>query len=160
MEQEILKKLKKLRKDNNVKPIDIANFLNIDLSAYNRLENGENNTWGKYFVQLLEFYKLSPSEFFQDIEGKNFIHQQNTDFKDNSIGLKQIDTYNADNRELYSKLEREKEERIKEKDKIIQDEREQKESWKAKYYRCKESRNGLEEENKILKAKLDKLNGK
>ena len=86
MEQAILKKLKQLRSENNVKPQDIAEYLGIDLSAYKRLESGENKTWGKYFLLILDYYKMSPTDFFKDIEGKNFIQQDNKiENKDNAV---------------------------------------------------------------------------
>jgi len=84
MEEKILRKIKNLRENREVDVIELAKYLGIEVSAYYKMENGTQNTWGKYLFSLLDFYQLSPKDFFNDIEGKNFIHQENTDFKDSA----------------------------------------------------------------------------
>ena len=67
MNQEIVKKLKKLRIEKGFSKQDMAEKLNIELSAYIRLESGRVNTWGKYFREICLIFKINPSEFFDDI---------------------------------------------------------------------------------------------
>lgn len=104
MEKEILAKLKKLREEKGVRPMELAVHLDIDESAYNRMENGVNNTWGKYLLPLLDFYKIPPSEFFKDIEGKNFIHQDVQEINDNAQNIGIIETFNSCEKNIYNKL--------------------------------------------------------
>lgn len=104
MEREILVKIKKLREDRNIKPLVIANYLGIDESSYNRLENGVSQTWGKYLFKILEFFELSPSEFFKDLEGKNFINQEVNEMKDNAQNVGVIEVYNSNEVAAYVKL--------------------------------------------------------
>ncbi|MCE2963089.1 MAG: helix-turn-helix domain-containing protein [Chitinophagales bacterium] len=104
MEKEILAKLKKLREEKGVRPMELAVHLDIDESAYNRMENGVNNTWGKYLLPLLDFYKIPPSEFFKDIEGKNFIHQDVKEINDNGQNIAGIDLNFSTDASVYQKL--------------------------------------------------------
>ena len=104
MEKEILAKLKKLREEKGVRPLELAVHLDIDESAYNRMENGVNNTWGKYLLPLLDFYKIPPSDFFKDIEGKNFIHQDVKEINDNGQNTAGIDLSFSTDASVYQKL--------------------------------------------------------
>ena len=67
MDQEIVNKLRKLRVEKGFSKQDMAEKLNIELSAYIRLESGRVNTWGKYFREICLIFKINPSEFFDDI---------------------------------------------------------------------------------------------
>lgn len=67
MDQEIVNKLRKLRIEKGFSKQDMAEKLNIELSAYIRLESGRVNTWGKYFSEICLIFKINPSEFFDDI---------------------------------------------------------------------------------------------
>jgi transcriptional regulator with XRE-family HTH domain len=67
MNQEIVKKLRKLRIEKGFSKLDMAEKLNIELSAYIRLESGRVNTWGKYFREICLIFKINPSEYFDDI---------------------------------------------------------------------------------------------
>jgi transcriptional regulator with XRE-family HTH domain len=51
----------------------MAEKLNIELSAYIRLESGQANTWGKYFEKIVTVLKINPSCIFEGIEIKDFI---------------------------------------------------------------------------------------
>ena len=104
MEKDILVKLRKLREERGVKPMELATYLNIDESAYNRMENGVNHTWGKYLLPLLEFYQIQPSDFFKDIEGKNFIHQDVKEINDSAQNIGLIETFNSSEKSMYDKL--------------------------------------------------------
>ena len=67
MDQEIVNKLRKLRIEKGFSKQDMAEKLNIELSAYIRLESGRVNTWGKYFREICLIFKINPSAFFDDI---------------------------------------------------------------------------------------------
>ena len=113
MEKEILAKLKKLREERGVRPTELAVYLDIDESAYNRMENGVNNTWGKYLLPLLDFYKIPPSDFFKDIEGKNFIHQDVKEINDSAQNIGIIETFNSSEKSIYDRLMESHEKTIK-----------------------------------------------
>ena len=113
MEKEILAKIKKLREENVVRPLELAVHLDIDESAYNRMENGVNNTWGKYLLPLLDFYKIPPSDFFKDIEGKNFIHQDVKEINDSAQNIGIIETFNSSEKSIYDRLMESHEKTIK-----------------------------------------------
>ena len=113
MEKEILAKLKKLREEKGVRPTELAVYLDIDESAYNRMENGVNNTWGKYLLPLLDFYKIPPSDFFKDIEGKNFIHQDVKEINDSAQNIGIIETFNSSEKSIYDRLMESHEKTIK-----------------------------------------------
>jgi transcriptional regulator with XRE-family HTH domain len=68
MHQKILNKLRKLRIEKGLSKQDMAEKLKIELTAYNRLESGKVNTWGKYFPEICSIFEISPSEFFNNIE--------------------------------------------------------------------------------------------
>lgn len=68
MHQEIVKKIKKLRIEKGWSKQDMSEKLNIELSAYNRLESGKANTWGKYFEELCVLFEIKPATFFENIQ--------------------------------------------------------------------------------------------
>jgi hypothetical protein len=68
------------------------------------MEIGVNNTWGKYLLPLLDFYKIQPSDFFKDIEGKNFIHQEVQEINDSAQNIGIIETFNSTENSMYDKL--------------------------------------------------------
>ena len=153
MKVQILKKIKDLRLQRDARPVDVADYLKIDESTYLKMESGKNNTWGDYFFKLLEFYKLDPSEFFSDIEGKNFIHQTNNkiDARDQAIGqVGSLEKSVGIDDPLIQKL-------LKSNEDIIQNERDQKIHFKDKYYRAKEKLVQVETENQTLKDKIAHL---
>ena len=55
MHKDIVKRIRKLRKDKNFSTQEMAERLNIDLSAYTRLESGKTYTWAKYLDDLLKY---------------------------------------------------------------------------------------------------------
>lgn len=68
MHQEIVNKLRKLRIEKGLSKQDMAEKLSVELTAYNRLESGRANTWGKYFIEICLIFEINPSEFFNDIK--------------------------------------------------------------------------------------------
>ena len=76
MEKKILEKLKQLREDRGYSSTDIAKYLNIEKTSFEKMENGTNNSWAKYFFQLMDKYEYTPERFFSEINSKKFIYQQ------------------------------------------------------------------------------------
>ena len=58
MHQEIVNRIKYLRKIKNISTQEMSNRLNIDLSAYHRLESGRTFTWAKYLNELLIIFEI------------------------------------------------------------------------------------------------------
>lgn len=50
----------------------MAEKLNIDKSAYARLESGKTFRWAQYFEYILSIFELTPEKFFEGI-GSNII---------------------------------------------------------------------------------------
>jgi transcriptional regulator with XRE-family HTH domain len=67
MNNEISNKLRKLRIENGLSKQEMAEKLSLELTAYNRLESGRVNTWGKYFIEICVIFDITPSAFFNDI---------------------------------------------------------------------------------------------
>ena len=67
MHRQIALKIKTLRITKGLKTLEMAEKLNIDLSAYLRLEAGKSLTWAKYLDNILDILEVSPQTFFNDI---------------------------------------------------------------------------------------------
>ena len=67
MHNEIANKLRRLRIEKGLSKQDMAEKLSIELTAYNRLESGRVNTWGKYFLEICLVFEINPRDFFNDI---------------------------------------------------------------------------------------------
>jgi transcriptional regulator with XRE-family HTH domain len=70
MNAEVLKKIKKLRKERAISTQEMADRLNIDVTAYTRLEAGNTLTWAKYLEDILVIFGIEPVEFFSGIDTK------------------------------------------------------------------------------------------
>ncbi len=116
MHTEIIKKIRKLRVEKGITPIQMADKLNIDISAYNRLESGKTLTWAKYLEDLLIIFDISPEDFFRGIGTKINITNQKGSFGGNA----HVENLYADNKEKTEKIESLYKERLKDKDVIIQ----------------------------------------
>jgi transcriptional regulator with XRE-family HTH domain len=67
MNNEISNKLRSLRIEKGLSKQEMAEKLSLELTAYNRLESGRVNTWGKYFIEICVIFSITPSAFFNDI---------------------------------------------------------------------------------------------
>lgn len=112
MQDQIISKIKKLRKANGFTQIQMAEMLHIDTSAYARLELGETNTWAKYFEELLNIFKITPEKFFEGIKINN---HNNCIYSANQ----NIEHQYLNEIEIYKKLIEQYELRIKDKDEQI-----------------------------------------
>ncbi|MCC9071507.1 helix-turn-helix transcriptional regulator [Flavobacterium sp. F-65] len=116
MQTEIVVKIKKIRIEKGFSPNEMAEKLNIDLSAYSRLESGTTFTWGKYLEDILIIFNLSPECFFKGIGVKNNIRRK----KDSLGDCTSFDFFFAEYKEKVKKIEILFEERLKDKDEIIE----------------------------------------
>ena len=80
MHQDITTKIKTLRKQRNLTTQDMAERLNIDISAYTRLESGKTFTWAKYLDELLSAFDMSAEDFFSDLSSNVNISNKNNSF--------------------------------------------------------------------------------
>jgi transcriptional regulator with XRE-family HTH domain len=111
----VVKKIKNLSKSRNITAQEMADKLNIDLSAYHRLESGKTYTWSKYLDDLLAIFEISVEDFFHGIgQGVN-VSNKNGSFGGNL----HVENIYADNREILVKIEQMYEERLRDKDAMI-----------------------------------------
>ena len=124
MQDQITTRIKKLRRDKGFTQPQMAERLNIAQSAYARLEQGETNSWAKYFEDLLHIFEITPEKFFEGIETKVVINNHN---ECTYSGNSNIDCTYSENphieqpvvQELYEKLMEQYEKRLKDKDEQI-----------------------------------------
>ena len=115
--QEIVNKIKFMRKQRQFSSLDVAEKLNIDISTYNRLESGKTLTWSRYFEDLLIVFDMSAEEFFQDlIVDAIKIKNREGSFERDNLNVENI---NSQNHLVLEKLIAVYEERLQEKDLII-----------------------------------------
>ena len=55
----LLKRIRNLREDNDLKQIDLAKLLQISQAQYSRIENGENDITLDSLIRLDRFYGVS-----------------------------------------------------------------------------------------------------
>ena len=66
MNSQIVTKIRKLRKEKGITQLQMAERLNIDPSAYARLETGATSTWAKYLEDILSIFELSTKNFLKE----------------------------------------------------------------------------------------------
>lgn len=116
MHKDIVKRIRKLRKDKNFSTQEMAERLNIDLSAYTRLESGKTYTWAKYLDDLLGIFEISVEDFFKGIGSEVSIKNKSGSFGGNM----HVENMFADNKENISRIEQLYEARLKDKDLMIE----------------------------------------
>jgi transcriptional regulator with XRE-family HTH domain len=122
METKILSRIKLLRETKGYKQNEMAQKLNIEPSTYNKLESGENHTWAKYLLQIIEALEISFQDFFKDLDEKNFIQNNTGENINNPISTNTNNIYNESKEHCIS-LKEEIEflkRQILEKDKLIE----------------------------------------
>ena len=116
MQTQITAKIRKLRKEKGFTQPQMAEKLHIDQSVYARMEQGETNSWAKYFEELLTIFEITPEKFFEGIETKVVINNHN----DCSYsGSSNVEHQYSTNQEVYEKLMEQYEKRLKDKDEQI-----------------------------------------
>jgi transcriptional regulator with XRE-family HTH domain len=117
MHSEVIRKIKKLRIEKGFSQIDMAEKLHIDKSAYTRLESGKTFSWAKYLEDLLNIFEITPEDFFSGI-GKNI---KITNKEGSYGGNVHVENLYADNQERIKKIEVLYEQRLADKENIIQE---------------------------------------
>ena len=115
MQDQIVTKIKKLRKERGFTQPQMAELLHIDTSAYARLEQRGTNTWGKYLKELCNIFEITPEKFFEGIETNVVINNHNECTYTGNSNVEHQTT----NQEVYEKLIEQYEKRLKDKDEQI-----------------------------------------
>ncbi len=102
------KKLQALRKERGFSQEQVADKLHISQSTYARIESGESHSWASHILKICETYEITPEEL---VSSENIVinNNQQGGNSTNAIIVNQ----------LSEKLIQQYEERIKEKDLII-----------------------------------------
>ena len=67
----LLKRIRNLREDNDLKQIDLAKLLQISQAQYSRIENGENDITLDSLIRLAQFYNVSTDYLLELTDIKN-----------------------------------------------------------------------------------------
>ena len=102
------KKLQTLRKERGFSQEHVADKLHISQSAYARIESGESHSWANHIQKICETYEITPEEL---VSNESIVINHNQQGGGGYIQINQ----------LSEKLIQQYEERIKEKDEIIND---------------------------------------
>jgi transcriptional regulator with XRE-family HTH domain len=109
MHQEIIEKIRKLRKKKGFDYLDMAEKLNISKDSYTRLESGKTLTWAKYIEDILRILEISAEDFFNGIGSKIKITNKKGSFGGNI----HVENLFAENKDKSQKIELLYEERLK-----------------------------------------------
>jgi len=106
-------KLKELRKEKGFSIEQICDELKISTSTYNRMENGDTNSWTSYIDKICKMYDIKPEELLLAKEKYLIISHNQKDSSVSGVVLGNVVTNLSEKIiELYQSL-------IKEKDKQI-----------------------------------------
>ena len=100
MNNQITTKIRKIRKEKGITQLQMAERLNIDTSAYARLETGITATWAKYLEDILIIFELTPEKFFEGIGSNIIITNQQGSYGGNA----NVEHLHAENKEINFKL--------------------------------------------------------
>lgn len=124
----ILDNIREIRTKKGIKTQLISKDLGISQSEYSKIENGQRKNYTEFLPQIAKVLGVSFHELVKNNE-TNFYNYG--EIKDNGVGNNNNLYQNHIDKSLY-------EERIRDKEEMIRVEREQKEYFKAKYYKLKE----------------------
>ncbi|MBY0244567.1 MAG: helix-turn-helix domain-containing protein [Sphingobacteriaceae bacterium] len=116
MHTEVVKKIKRIRIEKGISPLQMSEKLNIDPSAYTRLEAGKTLTWAKYLEEILNVFELSPELFFKDIGSS--IKITNREGSYGGVNM-HVENLYADNKEKMQRIEELYQQRLQDKDLLI-----------------------------------------
>jgi transcriptional regulator with XRE-family HTH domain len=100
MNNQVVAKIRKIRKEKGITQLQMAERLNIDASAYARLETGVTLTWAKYLDDILSIFDLTPEKFFEGIGSNITITNQQGSYGGNA----NVEHLHAENKEANIKL--------------------------------------------------------
>jgi len=117
MHTKIVKRIRQLRVEKDFSPIQMAEKLNIDLSAYKRLEAGKTLTWAKYLEELLIIFDSSIEDFFEGLGSSINVTNKKGSYLGNNG---HVENLYSENKEKSEKLNEQYESRLKDKDSEIE----------------------------------------
>nr|WP_314490571.1 helix-turn-helix domain-containing protein [uncultured Chryseobacterium sp.] len=113
----IIEKIKEYRKKKGFSHENMADELNISQAAYSKIEKNETKLTVDRLYQISEILEAPVYELL-DSNPNNIYNQQN--FYDASVGYQDIQNLYQENKDKTDKIESLYEERLKDKDKMIQ----------------------------------------
>ncbi|WP_336965524.1 helix-turn-helix transcriptional regulator [Chryseobacterium contaminans] len=122
MNTTIGKRIRKYREERSLSQEELAEKLHISRSTYQRIENGETNSWINHIENICTTLDVSMEDILKQEEGFTQINKENTASENSSNNMIQNQTNNYNTSE---KLIEQYEERIKEL-------KQQVEFWKSK----------------------------
>ncbi len=114
MHQDVIKKIRKLRREKGIEPQDMADKLNISISTYKRLEAGNTITWAKYLEEILVALEITVEDFFDGIGNNITITNKKGSFGGNI----HVENLFAENKDKTKKIEQLYEDRLKDSEKL------------------------------------------
>ncbi|MCW3161577.1 helix-turn-helix domain-containing protein [Chryseobacterium oryctis] len=111
MNTTIGKRIRKYRENKGFSQEELAEKLHISRSTYQRIENGETNSWVNHIENICSSLEVSMDEILKPEEGSVQINSDNEQTNDRSSGIIQNQTNNYNTSE---KLIEQYEERIME----------------------------------------------
>ncbi len=115
MNKTIGKRIREIRKNKGMSQEELADLLNISQSAYQRIENGDTNSWAAHLEKLSAVLEVKPEELLSD-ENPNFTNEG----QQGGMAFQYIGTINTVNA-LSEKLIEQYEKRIEELTKRLQE---------------------------------------
>ena len=119
MHRRIVEKIKDMREKKGFTTADMAEKLNIDHSAYTRLESTKTLTWAKYLEDILAICEVSQEVFFSDLGAGTHVVNEKDSILGNNNGT--VENLYADNKEMRDKIDKLHESRISDKENVIRD---------------------------------------
>lgn len=113
----IIEKIKEYRKKKGFSHENMADELNISQAAYSKIEKNETKLTVDRLYQIAEILE-TPVYDLLDVTPNNIYNQQN--FYDTSIGHQEVQNLYQENKDKTEKIENLYEERLKDKDKMIE----------------------------------------
>ncbi len=111
MNTTIGKRIRKYREEKSLSQEELAEKLHISRSTYQRIENGETNSWINHIENICTTLDVSMEDILKPEEGYVQVNNNNDSSNDNGSGVIQNQTINYHTSE---KLIEQYEERIKE----------------------------------------------
>ncbi|SHM87761.1 Helix-turn-helix domain-containing protein [Chryseobacterium carnipullorum] len=116
MNKTIGKRIRNFREAKGFSQEELAERLKISRSAYQRLENGETNSWINHIESICTSLEVNLDDILKPEEGFVQVNNNNESSNDNGSGVIQNQTINYN---LSDKLIEQYEERLKQKDEEI-----------------------------------------
>ncbi len=101
--EEILNKIKTIRKNKGISQDSIANFLKIEPSTYTKIERNEIKLTLERFLLISDFLE-APIEEILNLPVRNNHCQQNDNKHSSEITIQQIEHFHSENKEVSNKL--------------------------------------------------------